>query len=116
MHQISENSIQQARQHVATVSKHGLQLVALGESLKKDNNFCVQQCGQFIEQQGWLIQEHARSSLAYVQKLSTCDFSSTELYIKAVEARSKATILYSEAMIIYTQVVQGKHWKGKNPI
>lgn len=109
MHQISKNCIWLAEQHTVATYRHGLLLVALGKSLKQDSNFCTQECGQFIHKQGLLVQEHARSSLTYMEQLSTCGFSSTELYLKAAAARSKAIILYTEAVTIYTQILQARH-------
>lgn len=113
MHKISENSMQLAERHATATYKRGLLVAALGKSLKRDNNFCIRECGQFIYEQGLLVQKHARESLIYAVELSTCDFSSTELYVKAVKARSKATILYSEAVTIYTKIIQGKHKAAK---
>lgn len=113
MHKISDSSMQLAEQHATATYKRGLLVAALGKSLKQEKNFCIQEGGQFIYDQGLLVQKYARESLIYAVELSTCGFSSTDLYVKAVKARSKATISYSEAVTIYTQIIQAKHNAAK---
>ncbi|BDA69644.1 hypothetical protein RIVM261_056860 [Rivularia sp. IAM M-261] len=113
MHEISDANIQLAQLHALTTYRHGLLIVALAKSLKSDGNFYIQECSQLIQQHGLLVQMYARKSLTYAEKLSVCSCYSTELYVKAIKARSKATILYAKAVTIYTQVVQGKHSAAK---
>ncbi len=116
MHKISESNIYLAEQHAIITYKCGLRLVALGKSLKQDNNFYVIEYGQFIQQMGLLVQKHAHLSLTYVKQLSTYGFSANESYSKAVEAHSKATRLYSQAITIYTTIVQDKYKAGQMQI
>lgn len=113
MSKISEVSIHLVQQHAIATYKRGLRLVALGRLFKRDKNLCVQECGQFIEQQGLVVQQYARESLTFAEQISTCGFSSIQLYGKAVAARSKAAILYSHAVTIYTKVMQGKYKAAK---
>jgi hypothetical protein len=113
MSKISELSIHLAQQHAIATYERGLRLVALSKSFKRDSNFCVRECGHFIEQQGLLVQQYARESLTFAEQISTCAFSSTYLYSQAVCARAKAIKLYSQAVTVYTQVTQGKYKAAK---
>lgn len=113
MHIISENSIKLAEQHATATFKRGLLVVALGKSLKLDDNFDVQECGKFICEQGLLVQKYARELLSLSVELSICNFSPTELYVDAVKAGLKAAKSYSNAVTIYTQIIHSKHNAAK---
>ncbi|OKH49689.1 hypothetical protein NIES2101_20665 [Calothrix sp. HK-06] len=114
MHEISDANIHLAQLHTLTIYRHGLQILTLEKSLKSHNNFYIQECSELIQQQhGLLVQMYARESLTYAEKLSACSYCSIELYVNAIKARSKATILYAKAVTIYTQLIQGKHSAAK---
>ncbi len=85
----------------------------MGNSLKHDDNFCIIEYGQFIQQMGLLVQKYARLSLTYIEQLSTYSLSPTELYSRAIKERSKATRLYSQAITTYTKIVQDKCEAGQ---
>lgn len=104
---ISWDTIHLTQQHAIATFKRGLHLVEVGGSLKQHKNYCIRECGYSIVQQGLLVQEYARQALTLAEQLTP--YSSTQLFTEAVQARSRAVILYSQAMLTYTKVVKGKY-------
>lgn len=113
MTQISVDIIYQAQQRAINTYKRGLHLVALGKSFEGDKNIGVQECGRFIEQRGLLVQQHAQQALILAEQISIRTDSSTYFYNQTVFARAKAVKLYTQAMIVYTQVTEGKYKAAK---
>lgn len=107
MHHLSQSSLQLRQKQALTIQKHGYSVEVFGQDLQKREEQSAKLSGQLIEVCGKSIQHKAQESLLYTNLLLQMPFfNSKQLDEQAIKAQAEARKLYTQALVIYLQVVQ----------
>jgi len=93
-HEISEETIRLAHQHLAESAKHGLQLEEQGQALEGQSESGIQ-AGQSIKKHAQAMQQHLAAAKELANKLEQT--KSTEVFIQMQSEHTKAMQEHIEA-------------------